>query len=595
MSHPICMSRQVFCIGASFFLAAGGISAEQSTADWVARSDQNASLYLEAWARFEPEQAGFLGLPGHDTEIFQLPVDRDKQYVEAIEQVLAALRRLEAEETDPSVLQDLAILIDTGERDIEDTQLRHRLLLPYYDLPETLFAGIQALLDDQIPEERRAAALVRLRRYAGLEAGFTPVTEQAEALIRSRLDEPGLLGPGAAEVERDLATSPRIIAAIGQLFEQYSLPGYKEPLETLTKQLTAYQEFVRLEVLPRARQTPGLPPELYALNLRERGIDMPLGELVSRAKTAFRETQNGMQALAALVAGEHDLAVTDYRQVIRELKKAQLLGNTILSHYQERITEVERIILREDLVSLPERSLQFRLAGEDESAALPGPALRPPPLIGTSDSRGEIILPLRLPDAEGKGELEVDDFTFDAASWSLITHEGRPGHELQLAIMAERGVSTARRLFAFNSVNVEGWALYAEAEMLPYLPLDGQLISLQYRLLRAARAFLDPGMQSGEITREEALRILTEDVVLSEVLAQQEVERYVSRSPGQAPSYFCGYSRLLELRADVERLLGGQFDRRAFHDFVLEQGLLPPVLLRRAVIEGFVPSQLAAR
>ncbi|MGB6001606.1 MAG: DUF885 family protein, partial [Thermoanaerobaculia bacterium] len=65
--------------------------------------------------------------------------------------------------------------------------------------------------------------------------------------------------------------------------------------------------------------------------------------------------------------------------------------------------------------------------------------------------------------------------------------------------------------------------------------------------------------------------------------------------PGQAPSYFCGYSRLLELRADVERLLGGQFDRRVFHDFVLEQGLLPPTLLRRAVIGEFVPSQLAAR
>jgi hypothetical protein len=493
------------------------------------------------------------------------------------------------------VRQDLAILIDTGERDIEDTQLRHRLLLPYFDLPETIFAGIQALLDDQISEERRAAALVRLRRYAGLEAGFTPVTEQAEALIRSRLDEPGLLGPGATEVEKDLTTGPRIIAAIGKLFEQYALPGYEEPLETLTIQLTAYGEFVRLEVLPRARQAPGLPPELYALNLRERGIDMPLGELVSRAKTAFRETQNGMQSLAALVAREHDLAVTDYRQVIRELKKEQLVGHAILSHYQERITEVERIILREDLVSLPERSLQFRLAGEDESAALPGPALRPPPLIGDSDSRGEIILPLRLPDAEGKGELEVDDFTFDAASWSLVTHEGRPGHELQLATMAEQGVSTARRLFAFNSVNVEGWALYAEAEMLPYLPLAGQLISLQYRLLRAARAFLDPGMQSGEITREEALRILTEDVVLSEVLAQQEVERYVWRSPGQAPSYFCGYSRLLELRADVERLLGEHFDRRAYHDFLLEQGLLPPALLRRSVIEGFVPSQLVSR
>ena len=43
-------------------------------------------------------------------------------------------------------------------------------------------------------------------------------------------------------------------------------------------------------------------------------------------------------------------------------------------------------------------------------------------------------------------------------------------------------------LYAFNSVNVEGWALYAEAEMVPSEPPEGQMIALQFRLLRAARA-----------------------------------------------------------------------------------------------------------
>ena len=50
------------------------------------------------------------------------------------------------------------------------------------------------------------------------------------------------------------------------------------------------------------------------------------------------------------------------------------------------------------------------------------------------------------------------------------------------------------------------------------------------RLLRAARAFLDPGRQLGEIDREQAMRILTRDVVISEALAEQEVERYTSDS-----------------------------------------------------------------
>ena len=72
--------------------------------------------------------------------------------------------------------------------------------------------------------------------------------------------------------------------------------------------------------------------------------------------------------------------------------------------------------------------------------------------------------------------------------------------------MVERGVSLARAMFAFNSTNVEGWGLYSEWFMLPYMPEDGQLISLQLRLLRAARAFIDPELQAGKITPKQAMQ-----------------------------------------------------------------------------------------
>ena len=51
-----------------------------------------------------------------------------------------------------------------------------------------------------------------------------------------------------------------------------------------------------------------------------------------------------------------------------------------------------------------------------------------------------------------------------------------------------------------------------------------------------------------------------------------------------------GYSRLLQLRNDVERALGSGFNPLGFHDFVLAQGLLPPQLLRKAVMDDFVPA-----
>jgi uncharacterized protein (DUF885 family) len=162
---------------------------------------------------------------------------------------------------------------------------------------------------------------------------------------------------------------------------------------------------------------------------------------------------------------------------------------------------------------------------------------------------------------------------------------------LQFDSMLEHGVSLARVRYAFNSTNVEGWGLYSEFIIKPYMPLEGQLVSLDYRMLRAARAFLDPELQAGKIQPADAYRVLEQDVVQSHAFAEEEVERYSYRSPGQANSYFYGFTKLIALRKETEAALGSKFNQKKFHDFILGQGLLPPDLMRQAVIEDFIPAQ----
>ena len=84
------------------------------------------------------------------------------------------------------------------------------------------------------------------------------------------------------------------------------------------------------------------------------------------------------------------------------------------------------------------------------------------------------------------------------------------------------------------------------------------------------------------------MKILLEDVCLSQAMAQSELERYTFRAPGQATSYYCGYARMMELRVDTELSMGDKFDRQAYHNFILSQGALPPGLLRKAVMENFI-------
>ena len=561
--------------------------AQTNTPDWVKRSNENSKILLDVLVRFSPESAARLGVEGHDAEVFQLPSDINEKNIAAVQAAIKKLDAKLASETDPAVRQDLQILIDSAKDNIEGTRLGTKYQLPYFNLSLSIFQSMRSLLDDQVAAERRPSAVVRLKKYTGLEQGFTPITTQAMAYTRGRLGNRVLIGPFKDKLEKDLSNGDRYMSGIEQLFKKYNIAGYEAPLAELRKQISAYNDFLRAEVLPRASTDFRQPEELYRYSLKTRGNDMPVEELISRAKTSFREIQNEMRVIAPMVAKEKSFSSTDYRDVIRELKKQQFNGAAILPHYQQRIKDLEAIIRENHIVTLPNREAQFRLASEAETAAQPAPNMQPPRMLGNTGERGTFVLPLRVIGADGK-ELGYDDFTFDAASWTLTAHEGRPGHELQFASIVEHGISTARALFAGNSVNIEGWALYAEAEVKPYEPLDGQLIALQHRLLRAARAFIDPSLQLGRMTREEAFRVLQDDVVLSFGMATQEVERYTFNAPGQAPSYYVGYARLMELRTDAERMLGKNFDRQSYHDYILAQGLLPPALMREAVINGYV-------
>ncbi len=565
-------------------------NSENGTPAWVQRSNQNAMLLLRTVARFDPESSAELGVENIDDQISDLSHGFRERRREAVFQVETELKRRLVSEKDPLVAQDLEILIKSAAQDIKGSELQQKYQIPYYNVAAVVFGSMHGLLNDQVAHERYAAALVRLKRYTGMEQGYKPLSQLAIDDTRAQLNQPGLIGPIQREVETNLAQTDFFLDGIKQLFEKYKVAGYEEPLARFKEQIAAYNDFLKKEVLPKSRKDFRLPPELYDFALEQFGIDISKEQLVAKAHTAFTEIQAQMQQLAPAVAKEKGLKVTDYRDVIRELKKKQIVGEDILPFYQHRLADIEQIIRREHLVTLPARPARIRLASAAESAQIPAPHMQPPRLLNNHGEQGEFVLPLNLPTPPGSKEAmsKLDDFTFDAASWTITAHEARPGHELQFDSMIEHGVSIARAVYAFNSTNVEGWGLYSEYITFPYMPPEGQLICLQLRLQRAARAFIDPELQMGKLTPEDAMRILTHDVGLSTPFANSEVERYTFRMPGQANSYFYGYIRLLELRKDAEKVMGQKFDPQKFHDFILAQGLLAPDQLRKAVFADFV-------
>jgi hypothetical protein len=558
---------------------------------WVEKSNADTATLLKAIGSFSPEEVGNYGLRQYDTGISDLrPGYQDR----ARAAIGGARGKLEAElrdETDPQVREDLSILINACDLRVEDLDLGQRLELDYTDVGRSIFEGEFVLLNEEVAPERRPSALVRLRAYTGLEPGTTPFTQLAEEAFKASLSDPTRWGPYKGKVESDLAAQDRYVKGIRDLLAKYSIKDAEPAMKALETQLHEYGDWVRREVLPHARDDFRRQPEIYAQELKAVGLDISPQDLIRKAEFEYAEIQDELQSKAAEVAKIRGLKDSDYRSVIRELKKDQLPASEVEAYYRGIIARIEETIHKEHMIALPDRPLSMRLASDAESAAQPAPHYLPPTIIGNTGERGFFVIPQARGNPSANPAEVYDDFSYKAVAWTLSAHEGRPGHDLQFTAMVERGVSQARSIFAFNSVNVEGWALYSEAEFLPYEPPEGQLIALDLRLLRAARAILDPMLNLGLISHDRAHDILTRDVVLSEAFTKEELDRFMFRMPGQATAYFYGFTRIMALRARTEIALGSRFDRYAFNNFLIQQGLLPPDLLAKAVETEFVPSQ----
>lgn len=563
--------------------------AEDAGTAWIAKSNAYTNALLDIKFRHSPESASREGIASFDASISQPSVADDRAERRELEGSLTKLKQSRASESDKKVVQDIDILQTAFDLQFRTQDYDRAHEVPYLNASSIIFSGLRALLDEQVAAERRPAAIARLKKYAGVEGGYKPFTQLVEQYISVQLAKPGVTFPSKAEIETELGRNPNYLVGIADLFTKYKMTGWDPAFDKLKVQLTDYDQWVRLHVLPKARSDLRLAPEKYALALEGYGIDIPPAKLASMAHVAFTQYQAEMTTLAAKVANDKHLPLNDYRAVIGELKKRQITGDAILPFYEGRLKEIETIVAANRLVTLPDRPALIRLASAAETAQVPAPHMVPPPFLHNTGQRGVFVLPLNIPSATGGADDKYDDFTYDAVAWTLTAHEARPGHELQFDSMVEQGVSLARALFAFNSTNAEGWGLYSEYIMQPFEPVDGQLLTLQLRLLRAARAILDPELQSGKVTVQQAYDMLEKDVMLSHAFAKEEVERFTFNAPGQANSYFYGYTRILSLRKETEEALGNKFDQLKFHDFLLSQGLLPPDLLHKAVLEDFIP------
>ena len=197
----------------------------------------------------------------------------------------------------------------------------------------------------------------------------------------------------------------------------------------------------------------------------------------------------------------------------------------------------------------------------------------------SGDRPGEYRIPLFEPEEQSKGGTEITAF-----------HETWPGHHLQVAVSQEiDGLHPVTQLIWFSGPG-EGWARYSESlaeEMGLYETTTAPILR---RAWPARGMVVDPGIHIMGWTREQARDYLAESGRFSDQRMDDMVDR-IAILPGQLTAYDSGGLEIMALRREAEAALGDDFDIRAFHDAVLENGTVPLPALR-AHIERWIAEQL---
>jgi uncharacterized protein (DUF885 family) len=168
----------------------------------------------------------------------------------------------------------------------------------------------------------------------------------------------------------------------------------------------------------------------------------------------------------------------------------------------------------------------------------------------------------------------------------LTIHEAMPGHYLQL-MHSNRYHAPLRAVLASGTF-IEGWAVYGERMMVEqgFAGSDPlmHLIQLKWYLRSVGNAILDQAVHVDNMSREEAMRLMTHDTFQEEGEAAAKWIR-VQLTAAQLPTYFVGVQEHLALREEARKKWGKSFTLKRYHDTVLSFGSPPVRYVRELALD----------
>ena len=356
-----------------------------------------------------------------------------------------------------------------------------------------------------------------------------------------------------------------------------------------------HQKWLEEELLPKARGDFRLGPELYEQKLAFM-LKTPMSpeQIRTRAEQEMVRVRNEMYEVSKEIYAKQ-YPYTQFPEQPSDAYQQVLIRAALDMAYQDApaadqvvpcakdtLAQATAFVREKDLLTLPPDPVEVIIMPEFERGVS----------VAYCDSPGALDVGQKTfyavaPLPDDWTDEQIRSFLREYNIWSihdLTMHEAMPGHYVQLA-HANRYPGKLRAVLA-SGVFIEGWAIYSERMMVDAGYLDGnplmRLINLKWYLRGIANAIMDQAIHAGDMTREEAMKLMMEDTFQEEREAAAKWVR-AQLTSAQLSTYFVGTQEHFDLRRDVEKAWGDDFDLKTYHDKILSFGS-PPVQIVRALI-----------
>lgn len=271
------------------------------------------------------------------------------------------------------------------------------------------------------------------------------------------------------------------------------------------------------------------------------------------------------------------------RQVIDKISLQHTTPEKFQSEIEKQIPELVAFVKEKDLLYIdPSKPLVVRKE-PDYMAGVAGASISAP---GPYDKNANTYYNVGSMSGWSKEDSEsylreYNDYILQI----LNIHEAIPGHYTQL-VYSNQSPSIIKSILG-NGAMIEGWAVYTERMMLEsgYKNSDEMwLMYYKWNLRTVCNTILDNSVQTRNMTKEQALNLLTKEAFQQNAEAEGKWKR-ATLSQVQLCSYFTGYTEIYAFREELKKKEGAQFNLKKFHEKFLSYGSAPVKNIRELMMQ----------